>query len=175
MFRLLVLLCASLYSSMVIFGDGPARTARFAVEQASDAPAISGIRVLPAPKPVVRATAPQEVSLAAYTPTAPSQATPDTLTDTLTDSALSADANLPANVQLRWITAGTANVRSEPNKRSALAGKVGLGEAVYLMWAEPNGWMRVRSATGDVTGFVHKSLLTDQAPATATVDLATAD
>lgn len=160
---------------MVIFGDGPPRTANHAPLTADLGPSQNGIRVLPAAPRVVRAEAADQVSLAAFAPTAPSQATPDTLTDTLTDSALSADADLPANVQLRWITAGTANVRSQPNKRSALAGKVGHGEAVYLMWTEPNGWMRVRSATGDVTGFVHKSLLTDQAPATATVDLATAD
>lgn len=154
---------------MVIYGDGPPRTASFAVEQTSAAPAASGIRVLPAPRQAVQ-PAPDQVALVSYT--APVAALPKA--PPLADAAALSDA-APANVALRWITASTANVRAQPNKRSALAGKVGLGEAVYLMWAEPNGWMRIRSASGEVTGFVHKSLLTDQAPATATVDLATAD
>lgn len=168
-------MCASLYSVMVIFGDGPPRTASYAALSESLGPSQSGIRVLPAPPRVVAAAAPEELSLAAYTPTALSDALPDTFPDAALADAEIPAAEIPANVQLRWITAGTANVRSQPNKRSALAGKVVLGEVVYLMWAEPNGWMRIRSANGDVTGFVHQSLLTDQAPATASVDLATAD
>lgn len=165
---------------MVIYGDGPPRTARFVVEQASVTPATNGIRVLPAPKKVDRSPAPDKVSLVSYTPPlaalpkAPALADAPAASDAAVSDAAVSDA-APANVALRWITADTANVRTQPNKRSALAGKVGLGEAVHLLWAEPNGWMRIHSADGAVTGFVHKSLLTDQAPATATVDLATAD
>lgn len=167
MFRLLVLLCLSLFSVMSIFGDGPPRTARYAMAAQAMPVLTSGIRVLPAPPRVVKAAtlpkpAPAGVPMAVVPVLAALQTAPQP------------DA-LPANVQLRWITARTANVRAEPSKRSALAGKIGLGGAVHVLWAEPNGWMRVRSATGDVSGFVHKSLLTDTAPPAATVDIATAD
>lgn len=161
-----MLLCLSLYSAMSVYGNGPPRTARYAEAMPATAPASSGIRVLPAPPRIVKAQPAETVTLVAFDPRPAPVAAP---------AAAEATPALPANVQLRWVTASTANVRAQPNKRSDLAGKVGLGEAVYLMWAEPNGWVRIRSTDGAVTGFVHKSLLTDEAPATASVDLATAD
>lgn len=84
-------------------------------------------------------------------------------------------AALPANVKLGWIAASTANVRAAPSKRSALAGKIASGGSVHILWVEPNGWVRIKTVAGDVSGFVHKSLLTDVAPATASVELAEAD
>lgn len=178
MLRLLVLLCLSIYSTLVIFGNGPPRTARYAEVPASTAPTSSGIRVLPAPirqtstnltptRPApAKAAPPPRVVLASYT--APVAAMPAAAV------AGNEPAALDANLHLRWITATTANIRTRPTKRSALSGKIGLGEAVHVMWAEPNGWIRIRAANGAVTGFVHKSLLTDAAPATASAGQATA-
>lgn len=168
-----MLLCVSLYCTMSVFGNGPPRVARYAEATPSTAPASSGIRVLPAPPRVVLAQpaqrqAAETLSLAAFT----ASPAPDRFAAPQAETSAPPP---PANLQLRWVTAGTANVRAQPNKRSDLAGKVGLGEAVYMMWAEPNGWVRIRSTDGAVTGFVHKSLLTDEEPATASVDLATAD
>lgn len=153
---------------MSVYGNGPPRTARYAEAAPATAPATSGIRVLPAPPRVVKAQSAETLSLVAFDPR------PAPAPVAAAAAAETAPA-VPANVQLRWITASTANVRAQPNKRSGLTGKVGLGEAVHMMWAEPNGWVRIRSTDGAVTGFVHKSLLTDEAPATASVDLATAD
>lgn len=173
MLRLLVLLCLSIYSTLVIFGNGPPRTARYAEVPASTAPASSGIRVLPAPTyqtvahpAPAKAAPPTRVVLASYT--APVAAMPAAAV------AGNQPAALDANLHLRWITATTANIRTRPTKRSALSGKIGLGEAVHVMWAEPNGWIRIRAANGAVTGFVHKSLLTDAAPATTSAGQATA-
>ncbi len=176
-FRLLVLLCLSLFSVMSVFGNGPPRTARYAMAAQATSVLQSGIRVLPAPERVVKVdAAPKPAATIPVVPVlalAQGNDRPLLVEDRPQVEDL-ADA-LPANLQLRWITARTANVRAEPNKRSALAGKIGLGGAVHVMWAEPNGWVRVRSAAGDVSGFVHKSLLTETAPPAATLDLATAD
>lgn len=172
-FKLLVSLCLALYCGMVIWGDGPARTARASTAPA-DTPAASaklesGIRILPAPKQAVR-IGPQMTRVAARPDVPkPKAVTPEEelaalVMATLARPTETGRAAPPANHTRRWITAGTANVRAEPNKRSALAGKIGRGGEVWVMWAEPNGWVRLRAADGTVTGFVHKSLLTDKAP-----------
>lgn len=183
-FRLLVLLCLSIYCAMVIWGNGPDRMARYARADAAPAPMTSGIRVLPAPEKVVVAAPPpaEAEPVATVVPVAMEAPAPEPepgLALAEADGAEialgSAGETLPANVQLGWIGEKNANVRAGPNKRSALAGKIGAGGAVHVMWTEPNGWVRLRSADGTVEGFVHKSLITDVAPPTAPVTLATAD
>lgn len=162
-FKLMVSLCLALYCSMAIWGDGPPRMTDRALRlegAAAPAPAASGIRVLPAPPRPVR-IGPQ---LATATKRG-AKGVPDGFAAVVASGLPAARVvdTLPANVARRWVTANS-NVRSGPNKRSALAGKIGTGGEVWVLWAEPNGWVKLRSAKGDVTGFVHKSLLTDKAP-----------
>ncbi len=191
-----MLLCLSLYCAMSIWGNGPLRTERLArsAPQVETPVFESSLKVMPAPQAAApppaadvaaaqapdRTPEPEAFSFAAYMAADDAPALARDTTATTTEPAAApvaaADpADLPENLQMRWINVGTANVRSAPNKRSALAGKVALGEAVYVMWAEPNGWMRIRSPDGLVTGFVHESLLSEQAPRSDAVNLATAD
>lgn len=166
-FKLLVSLCLALYCGMVVWGDGPARRAVVPAVVASAAPrAESGIRVLPAPErpvrigPQVAKAAPRDV------PAGPHRSANERLA-ALVMAALNrttATVAPPANTLRRWIAANTANVRAAPTKRSALSGKIGRGGEVWVLWAEPNGWVRLRAADGTVAGFVHKSLLTDAPP-----------
>ncbi len=180
--KLLVSLCLAIYCGMVIWGNGPTRLERGAERPltvaAAKVAATSGVRVLPVPKrPVrigpqaVRRSAPEVAAAAAPAPTAPTAQSDDAagrelaaLVMAALDRPTATMAGQPANTQRRWITANTANVRAGPNKRSKLAGKIGRGGEVFVLWAEPNGWVKLRAADGKVAGYVHKSLLTDTPP-----------
>ena len=191
----MVLLCLSLYCAMSVWGNGPSRTERYARSSVSG-PATDGIVVLPAPaQPIAAQPIPARIVRAA------AKAVPQRIDGvpvpaggSATDGAVgdrgavpatklaagpaTEPDSLPANVKLGWIAASTANVRSGPNKRSSLAGKIASGGAVHILWAEPNGWVRIKAVEGGASGFVHKSLLTGIAPngsATGTVEMATAD
>lgn len=153
---------------MSIYGNGPSRVDLYTRVEPSGSTTESGIRVLPAPPRIIRAASAPLVRMRQKDATI-------TLARAQTIVPAEPEATLPANVQLRWISAGTANVRAAPNKRSALAGKIGRGGAVHVMWTEPNGWVRIRAAAGEVTGFVHKSLLTADAPPGAVQEMAKAD
>nr|WP_241741500.1 SH3 domain-containing protein [Gemmobacter straminiformis] len=173
---MLVSLCLALYCGMVIWGDGPARkTSAVAPVVMAAQGRESGIRVLPAPKRPVR-IGPQVTEAAGHggaVPAAknlPARVTANERLAALVLATLDRHKTAmapaePANLARRWVTANTANVRSGPNKRSALAGKIGRGGEVWVLWSEPNGWVRLRAADGTVAGFVHKSLLTDAPPA----------
>lgn len=177
--KLLVSLCLAIYCGMVVWGNGPARLERGAERPLTLAVAkgatTSGVRVLPAPKrPVrigpqaVRRSAPGVAAAAAPVLTAQPDDEAGRELAALVMAALEQPTatmvEQPANTQRRWITANTANVRAGPNKRSKLAGKIGRGGEVFVLWAEPNGWVKLRAADGKVAGYVHKSLLTDTPP-----------
>jgi hypothetical protein len=69
-------------------------------------------------------------------------------------------------MNLRWITANTANVRANASRNSALTGKAGRGQEVLVLWQEPNGWVRIRVEGDGLDGFVHQSLLSESPPRT---------
>lgn len=173
--RLLVGLCVALFAVMSIYGDGPTRTDGAVAAQSARSGAdvtvqTSGLRVMPLPPSqtvsVSTKAAPATTTLAPVVAQVAAQPVSETASanDLRHAGAGATAASLPTNVQLRWISADNANVRSGPSKRSELAGKITAGAAVHVMWSEPNGWVRVRAAAGDVSGFVHQSLLTDIAP-----------
>lgn len=153
---------------MCIYGNGPSRSGLYARPEPSERPSTGGIRVISAPERVIRAAAAPLVRN-------PQKEATVMLARAALPASPEAASALPTNVELRWISAGTANVRAAPNKRSALAGKIGMDGAVHVMWTEPNGWVRIRTATGEVEGFVHKSLLTTNAPFTTSPELPASD
>lgn len=104
------------------------------------------VKPAPAPEPTL--------GLAALTQDA-------TADEAMVQSALESE-NL--GTTLRWVAVERANVRAEARKSAAVTGRIELGEAVAVLWVEPNGWVRVRIEGDGIDGFVHESLLTDLNP-----------
>ena len=107
------------------------------------------VTVLPAPKP--------EPTLGL---TAMIEDTP-AAEDALVQTALTDDTT---GTTLRWVAVERANVRAEARKSATVTGRIEQGEAVAVLWVEPNGWARVRIEGDGIDGFVHESLLTDLNP-----------
>ena len=79
------------------------------------------------------------------------------------------DFNTPT-VILRTVTADAANVRNAASRSATVIGRVERGEVVQLV-EEVGDWVHVRIEGDGVEGFVHRSLLSDEAPALSTYGL----
>ena len=79
-------------------------------------------------------------------------------TDTATETGL------PATATLRWVAVESANVRAQPGRYGAIAGRVERNDVVQVLWMEDNGWARIRMEGDGVDGFVFGDLLTDVEP-----------
>lgn len=114
--------------------------------------------------PLVDATAPDPafIDIATAEPAADSVFAPEAVAE---DSAA-----LPGRIGTR-----NANIRAEPNKGGGLVGTLAAGSAVQVLWVEPNGWVRVISQDGTISGFAHKSLFAELPAADPAADLGTPD
>lgn len=79
------------------------------------------------------------------------------------------DFNNPT-VILRTVTADAANVRNAASRSGAVIGRVERGEIVQLV-EEVGDWVHVRIEGDGVEGFVHRRLLSTDAPALSTYSL----
>lgn len=184
MLRLLILLGATMYGVLLIAGEdqGQQRAGLRDVPDAAPLPPLADtdvadvvaddpaatvtlaslphqpIRVLPAPPlPAPSLAAANAAADIPDLPTGSIAPVPVAATDA-TDA-------IPANTQLRWVTANSANVRKAPSRNSSVTGRVERGEALLVLWTEDNGWARIRVEGDGVDGFVHQSLLADTEPA----------
>lgn len=169
MFRYLVFFGASFYLALLIGGEDRGQQ-RMGLQGAYD---IALAPALPAP-----AAEPEPVTqIANATPTdtlrilpAPEQATiqPASLTATTAEPAFN-DFNNPT-VTLRFITAEAANVRDAASRTGSVIDRVERGEIVQVV-EEVGDWVHIRIEGDGVDGFVHRRLVSTEAPSLSTLSL----
>ena len=167
MFRYLVFFGCSFYLALLIGGEDRGQQ-RMGLQGAYDV-AIAPALPTPEPEP--------ETQIAAAAPTdtlrilpAPERAViqPASLTDTPPEPTFN-DFNNPT-VTLRYITADAANVRDAASRNGSVIGRLERGEIVQLV--EENGdWIHIRIEGDGVDGFVHRRLLSTDAPSLSTLSL----
>ena len=75
------------------------------------------------------------------------------------DTAMPEGASQPGAQDVYYVKGRGVNVRSGPSSRSAVVGKLGRGEAVTVVWVEPNGWARIRIEGDGIEGYMAKDFL----------------
>lgn len=183
MLRLLILFGIAFYSVMIVFGEdqGQLRAGLRDAPMATVAPAAPVVvadtaeATEPAAAPTV--AVPEQALRILPLPQEPADTQPTLITATaeLAEEALlqtasipteaEAENDLPANVTLRWVTVESANVRAQPSRNGAIAGRVERNDVVQVLWMEDNGWARIRVEGDGADGFVFGDLLTDIEPA----------
>lgn len=188
MLRLLLLFGISFYIVLIVFGEDQGQL-RAGLRDAPALPASAAPSPAPSPAPTELAAAPAEAEVTpADAPAVPDQAlrvlstaelsTPDVPTFAVLSENAAAEfdlqtASIPldlpedpaaANISLRWVAVDSANVRAQPGRDGAIAGRIARGEAVEVLWVEPSGWARIRVQGDGVDGFVFGDLLTDIDP-----------
>lgn len=192
MLRLLILFGITFYGVMIVFGEdqgqlraglrdapmatGPAAAPVVVADSAEAQPAAPAVavpdqaqRILPMPQDNA-ATQPSPMPTAVelaqkallQTASIPIEIETDTVTETVTDTATGTD--LPATATLRWVAVESANVRAQPGRYGAIAGRVERNDVVQVLWMEDNGWARIRMEGDGADGFVFGDLLTDVEP-----------
>ena len=130
--------------------DAAAAPAPAPLTQASTAP--DTLRVLPAPgTPVIQ-------------PASLTEATPEPSPDPGFN-----DFNNPT-VTLRFITADAANVRDAGSRNAAVIGRLERGEIVQVI-AEQGDWVHIRIEGDGIDGYVHRRLVSTDAPTLSTLTL----
>lgn len=192
MLRLLILFGITFYGVMIVFGEdrgqlraglrdapmatGPAAAPVVVADSAEAQPAAPLVavpdqaqRILPMPQDNV-ATQPSPMPTAVelaeqallQTASIPIEIATETVTETVTGTAT--ETGLPATATLRWVAVDSANVRAQPGRYGAIAGRVERNDVVQVLWMEDNGWARIRMEGDGVDGFVFGDLLTDVEP-----------
>jgi NADPH-dependent ferric siderophore reductase len=188
MLRLLILFGITFYGVMIVFGedqgqlraglrDAPMATdpaaAPVVVADSAEAPPAAPVvavpdqaqRILPMPQDNA-ATQPSPMPTAVelaeqallQTASIPIEIATETVTETVTGT------DLPATATLRWVAVESANVRAQPGRYGAIAGRVERNDVVQVLWMEDNGWARIRMEGDGADGFVFGDLLTDVEP-----------
>lgn len=188
MLRLLILFGIAFYGVMIVFGEdqgqlraglrdapmatGPAAAPVVVADSAEAQPAAPSVavpdqaqRILPMPQDNA-ATQPSPMPTAVelaeqallQTASIPIEIEIDTATETVTAT------DLPATAALRWVAVESANVRAQPGRYGAIAGRVERNDVVQVLWMEDNGWARIRMEGDGADGFVFGDLLTDVEP-----------
>lgn len=78
---------------------------------------------------------------------------------TAADAAMPEGATQPGAQDVYYVKGRGVNVRARPSSRSAVVGKLGRGEAVTVVWVEPNGWARIRIEGDGIEGYMAKDFL----------------
>jgi hypothetical protein len=173
MFRYLVFFGVSFYLVLLIGGEDRGQQ-RMGLQGAYD---VALAPPLPAPAPEVEtetrtasATAPAAPSDTLRILPAPEQATiqPASLAGTAAEPAFN-DFNNPT-VTLRFITADAANVRDAASRTGAVIDRVERGEIVQVV-EEVGDWVHIRIEGDGLDGFVHRRLISTEAPSLSTLSL----
>lgn len=90
------------------------------------------------------------------------------LTEDTTEPAFN-DFNNPT-VTLRYITADAANVRDAGSRNGSVIGRLERGEIVQVI-EETGDWVRIRIEGDGIDGFVHRRLISAEAPTLSTLTL----
>ena len=192
MLRLLILFGITFYGVMIVFGEdqgqlraglrdapmatGPAAAPVVVADSAEAQPAAPLVavpdqaqRILPMPQDNA-ATQPSPMPTAVelaqkallQTASIPIEIETETVTEAVTGTVTETD--LPATATLRWVAVESANVRAQPGRYGAIAGRVERNDVVQVLWMEDNGWARIRMEGDGADGFVFGDLLTDVEP-----------
>lgn len=168
MFRYLVFFGATFYLALLIGGEDRGQQ-RMGLQGAYD---VALAPALPAPEPQ-----PETETQTAAAPTdtlrilpAPEQATiqPASLTSAEPEPAFN-DFNNPT-VILRYITAEAANVRDAASRTGSVIDRVERGEIVQVV-EEIGDWVHIRIEGDGIDGFVHRRLISSDAPSLSTLSL----
>jgi hypothetical protein len=168
MFRYLVFFGATFYLALLIGGEDRGQQ-RMGLQGAYD---VALAPALPAPEPQ-----PETETQTAAAPAdtlrilpAPEQATiqPASLTSAEPEPAFN-DFNNPT-VTLRYITAEAANVRDAASRTGSVIDRVERGEIVQVV-EEIGDWVHIRIEGDGIDGFVHRRLISSDAPSLSTLSL----
>jgi hypothetical protein len=153
--RWTLLLCAGLFSSMLILGqDRGQQRLGLSVDHTSLATRNIVAPALAEPPPVTK------VSIS-FTPPEPLIAVPVRAEDKPAEQAASASVSKPV---LRYVRSNRANLRAGPGKEFPVRAKLARGQSVELAPTanDENGWTFVKS--DGARGYISSDLLSDQAP-----------
>ena len=185
MFRLTILLCATLFLSLQILGEDRGQMRMGLVEAEKNAALIAEqSKAAPQSAAVIEVAAQSNV----ITPARPAQDAP-AQTDGVVSVAFSpsplvvtnprpqpaeqigagnAQATLEATLApqegaVKYVSGRSVNVRGGPSTQDAVVGRLTRGEAVTIVWIEDNGWARIRVEGDGIDGFMSMDFLSDAA------------
>ena len=181
MFKLIALLCAAMFSVLLIAGEdrGQMRPGLANALLAPAAPvAMAAPAVVPAVAPVAAAPAeiaPAEIASISAPVTVDSVTTPATeaaIAQTVFSLATYSDA-APAAApttepqppgDLAFVAAASVNVREGPGKDNPVLTRLSRGEAVTIVSTDDTGWARIRIEGDGLEGFMSMEYLSATAP-----------
>ena len=146
MIRLLLLLCLSLFTVMMVLGRGGEVPATIAASQ-------TPVSVQPAAM----------VTPVAYT-AGESSLVPTILPLVQPGAVVHQPEAANEPITIRYITAQSVNVREGPSTEFPVVGRLSRGEAARLLWTEENGWAHITLEGDGMTGFISGEFLTDIEP-----------
>ena len=65
---------------------------------------------------------------------------------------------------MMFVSGRSVNVRGGPSTRNPVVGKLSQGDAVLVVWAEDNGWARIRVEGDGIDGYMSMDFLTEADP-----------
>lgn len=173
MFRYLIFCCAGLYFALLIGGEdrGQERMGlrgAYAIDVTmDDAPLRSATELAAAPAPAPDVTPEDTLRIL---PVAEVTATPALLQQVAAPAEPAFnDFNNPT-VILRTITADAANIRDAASRNGAVIGRLERGEIVQLI-EETGDWVHIRIEGDGIDGYVHRRLISTDAPGLTTSTL----
>jgi hypothetical protein len=193
MFRLSVLLCATIFVTLLVAGrdNGQMRPGlaaaiaageeivvieRHEAEVTTVAPASEPVQIVAAAVGPVAAPEAAPVVQASYTPEAPAvqedapapvftlSALPTTVMEPAAAEPETARDAVPADGSVWYVTSSRVNVRQEPTTESAVVDRLTRGEAVTVNFTEGSEWAQVRIEGDGLEGYVALRLLSPTAP-----------
>lgn len=155
MFRLIFLLCAGLFTAMLIAGQDHGQV-RFGLLPENILPplasqpltAVGTSTMQTAPKPVAA------VTQATYIPQAPLMVQPPLQPDLQSVAAA-------VTGKIMYVLPKSANVRAGPGTDSEVLERLTKGEAVLVVAEGPDGWSLIRIEGDGIEGYVATRLLTE--------------
>lgn len=169
MFRYLIFFGAAFYMALLIGGEDRGQQ-RFGLQGAYDVAVIPALPAPDDPDPVAIAAAPSPPADTLRILPAPDSAViqPASLTNSAPEPSFN-NFNNPT-VTLRYITADAANVRDAGSRTGSVIGRLERGEIVQLI-EETGDWVHIRIEGDGIDGFVHRRLVSTDAPSLSTLSL----
>ena len=163
MWKLLTLLAMGMFLAMLIGGQdrGQLRQGLIGVPEAAPvvtAAAFDPAKIAPEAAPVELAT------FVPVAPPAPAVPAPVIRVAAAQPAAPDPVVETPPVLPVRYVRAGSINMRDGPSTRNAVIGRLTRNEAVSLVGDAGDGWVLIRIEGDGAEGYVAARLLTDQEP-----------